>query len=38
MSRKVRRAIIWLRPIAQTIAAIVTTIVAIYRLLKALGF
>ncbi len=37
MSKKVRRAIIWLRPIAQTIAAIVATISAIYKFLKYLG-
>ena len=38
MSNKVRRAFIRVRPIAQTIAAIATTIAAIFRILKSLGF
>lgn len=38
MSRRVRRALIRLRPVAQTIAAIASTIAAIIRLLKDLGF
>ena len=38
MSKKVRRAFNRVRPIAQTIAAIASTIVAILRILKSLGF
>ena len=38
MSKKVRRAIIRFRPVAQTIAAVASTIAAIIRLLKDLGF
>ena len=37
MSKKVRRAIVRFRPVAQTIAAIASTIAAIIRLLKDLG-
>jgi hypothetical protein len=35
MSKKLRRALIRMRPVAQTIAAVVTTIAAIVR---SLGF
>lgn len=38
MSKKLRRACIRLRPVAQTIAAVVTAIAAILRILKSLGF
>ena len=38
MSNKLRRAIVRFRPVAQTIAAIVTAIAAILRIAKALGF
>jgi len=38
MSRRLRWAFIRVRPVAQTIAAIATTIAAIVRVLKALGF
>lgn len=38
MSKRLRRAIVRFRPVAQTIAAIATTIAAIVRVLKALGF
>ena len=38
MSNKVRRTFIRVRPIAQTIAAIVSAIAAILRILKSLGF
>ena len=37
MSKNVRRAFRRLRPIAQAIAAIASTIVAIFRLLKYFG-
>ena len=38
MSSKLRRAFIKVRPVAQTIAAIVSAIAAIVRILKSLGF
>ncbi len=38
MSKKLRRAFIRVRPVAQTIAAVVSTIAAIVRILKAFGF
>ena len=38
MLNKVRRAFIRVRPVVQTIAAIVTAIAAILRIMKALGF
>ena len=38
MSKKLRRAFVKMRPVAQTIAAIVTAIAAILRILKSLGF
>ncbi len=38
MSKKLRRACVRIRPVAQTIAAIATAIVAILRILKYLGF
>ncbi len=38
MSKNLRRAFVKARPIAQTIAAIATTIAAIVRILKAFGF
>ena len=38
MSKKLRRAFVKIRPVAQTIAAVVSTIVAILRIAKALGF
>ena len=38
MSRNVRRAFSRVRPIAQTIAAVASTIAAILRILKSLGF
>ncbi len=38
MSKRLRRAFRLARPIAQTIAAVATTIAAIVRIMKALGF
>ena len=38
MSKKLRRAFVKVRPIAQTIAAIVSAIAAILRIAKSLGF
>lgn len=38
MSKKLRRAFIRMRPVAQTTAAIVSAIAAIIRILKYLGF
>ena len=38
MLKKLRRAFVKIRPVAQTIAAIGSAIVAIIRLLKSLGF
>ena len=38
MSSKLRRAFIRVRPVVQTIAAIVSAIAAILRILKSLGF
>ncbi len=38
MSNKVQRAFRRVRPIAQTIAAVVSIIAAILRILKSLGF
>ena len=38
MSKNVRRAFRRVRPIAQTIAAVVSAIAAILRILKSLGF
>ncbi len=38
MLKKLRRAFVRIRPVAQAIAAIVSAIVAIIRLLKSLGF
>ena len=38
MSKNLRRAFVKARPIAQTIAAVVSAIVAILRILKAIGF
>ncbi len=38
MSKKLRRAIVRFRPVAQTIAAVVTAIAAILRILRSLGF
>ena len=38
MSRKLRRAFVKMRPVAQTIAAVASTTAAILRILKALGF
>ena len=38
MSKNLRRAFVKARPIAQTIAAVVSAIAAIVRILKALGF
>ena len=38
MSNKVRRACVRIRPVAQTIAAVVSAIAAILRILKSLGY
>ena len=38
MSKHLRRAFVKARPIAQTIAAVATTIAAILRILKSLGY
>ncbi len=38
MSKNVRRAIVRVRPIAQVIAAVASTIAAIFQILKSLGF
>ena len=38
MLNKVRRACVKMRPVVQTIAAVVTAIAAILRIMKALGF
>ncbi len=38
MSKNLRRAFVKARPIAQTIAAVVSAIAAIVRILKAFGF
>jgi len=38
MSKNLRRAFVKVRPIAQTIAAVVSTIAAVLRILKSLGF
>ena len=38
MSNKLRRATVRFRPVAQTIAAVVSAIAAILRILKILGF
>ena len=38
MSKRLRRALARARPVAQTIAAVASTIAAIVRILKALGF
>ncbi len=38
MLKKLRRAFVKMRPVAQTIAAIVSAIAAIIRILKYLGF
>ncbi len=38
MSKNLRRAFVKVRPIAQTIAAVVSAIAAILRILKSLGF
>jgi len=38
MPKRLRRAFVKVRPIAQTIAAIVSAIAAIVRIFKSLGF
>ncbi len=38
MSKNLRRACVKMRPVAQTIAAVVSAIAAILRILKSLGF
>ncbi len=38
MSKNLRRTFIRVRPIAQTIAAVATTIAAVLRILKSIGF
>ncbi len=38
MSKRLRRAFVKVRPIARTIAAIVSAIAAIVRIFKSLGF
>ncbi len=38
MSKNLRRTLVKLRPIAQTIAAVASTIAAIVRIFESLGF